>query len=120
MPKVMLVEDDENMFSLLSMFLEFEGFEVSCWNGNGDMESFLEILRREQPALLFLDVHLRKLNGFDLLHQVRSDPSMKDIRVLMASGMEFTRRCQEEGADGFILKPFEPDELVEVIRNTLG
>jgi DNA-binding NarL/FixJ family response regulator len=45
---------------------------------------------------------------------------MKDIRVLMASGMEFTRRCQEEGADGFILKPFEPDELVEVIRNTLG
>jgi CheY-like chemotaxis protein len=84
------------------------------------MESFLEILRREQPALLFLDVHLRKLNGFDLLHQVRSDPSMKDIRVLMASGMEFTRRCQEEGADGFILKPFEPDELVEVIRNTLG
>lgn len=120
MPKVMLIEDDENMFSLLSMFLEFEGFEVSCWNGNGDVESILALVRREQPALIFLDVHLRKLNGFDLLRQVRGDPGMKDVRVLMASGVELTRKCQEEGADGFILKPFEPDELVEVIRQTLG
>ena len=120
MPKVMLIEDDENMFSLLSMFLEFEGFEVSCWNGNGDIDSILEILRREQPALVFLDVHLRKLNGFDLLHQVRSDPGLKDTRILMASGMELANKSQDEGADGFILKPFEPDELVEVIRHTLG
>jgi DNA-binding response OmpR family regulator len=120
MPKVMLVDDDENMFSLLSMFLRFEGFEVSCWDRRGDIEAILESLRQEQPDLAVLDVHLRQLNGFDLLQRIREDPDMQEMRVLMASGMELTHKCLEEGADGFIQKPFEPEELADLIRKTLG
>ena len=119
MPKVMLVEDDPNMFSLLSMLLEFEGYEVVVWDGEGDTHSILATIRREQPGLVFLDVHLRQLNGFDVLRLLRTDPGTKGTRVLMASGMDMTYKCQQEGADGFILKPFMPDELVGEIRRTL-
>jgi DNA-binding response OmpR family regulator len=120
MPKVMLVEDDANMFSLLCMLLEFEGYEVIAWDGNEDIESILTTIRREQPELVFLDVHLRHLSGFDLLRKLKNDPNLDRMRVLMASGMDLNYKCRQEGADGFILKPFMPDELIGVIQQTLS
>ncbi len=118
--KVMLVEDDANMFSLLHMLLEFEGYQVVLWEGGGQVEDILSILQRERPALVLLDVNLRHLNGFDVLRQIRRDPELQGTRVLMASGMDMTYKCRQEGADGFILKPFMPDELIGAIQQTLG
>jgi DNA-binding response OmpR family regulator len=77
------------------------------------------LIRRERPHALFLDVHLRQLNGFDLLHLLRKDSELGRTRVLMASGMDLTVQTQLQGADDFILKPFMPDELVSKIQHML-
>jgi CheY-like chemotaxis protein len=55
-----------------------------------------------------------------VLHSLRKEPELDGVRVLIASGVEMTDRSQEEGADGFILKPFMPDELLDKIQQTLG
>lgn len=120
MPKVMVIEDNTNVFSLLHMLLEFEGYEVVHWEGGEQVEEVLDLVRKEQPSLILLDVNLRHLSGFEILHALRKDPQLQDTRVLMASGMDMTHRSRQEGADGFIAKPFEPDELIQTIQETLG
>lgn len=119
MTKVMLIEDDANMFSLLHMLLEFEGYEVVTWQGGEKTEDVIQALRAQKPDLVLLDVHLRHLNGFDVLRSLRQTADMRGMRVLMASGMDMTYRSKQEGADGFILKPFMPDELIGKIKETL-
>jgi len=122
MPKVMLVEDDENMLAVLRMFLDLEGFEVVQLNSNKDFQSIEEILgfiQRELPELLVMDVHLNEIDGFELLRRLRKDITLPGVHVLMSSGIDFTNKCKQEGADGFILKPYMPDELMESIQKIL-
>jgi DNA-binding response OmpR family regulator len=120
MPKVMLIEDDANMFSLLTMLLEYEGYEVIQWDGGEKVEDVITVLNQELPDLVLLDVHLRHLDGFDVLNSMKKEPALNSMRVLMASGMDMTYRSKQEGANGFILKPFMPDELIQKIQQTLG
>ena len=119
MHKLMLIEDDDTMRSLLQTLLEFEGFQVMQLDGGTSLEDILARLRGDQPDLILLDVHLRNLSGFDLVKQLRQDVEIKSIRVLMYSGMELSTECREAGADGFVLKPFMPEDLVATIRKTL-
>jgi len=119
MPKVMLIEDDDVMLSLLQTLLEYEGFQTVQLDGEGTVGEIVSRVRREKPELLLLDVHLRHLNGFDLLRKLRQDDELKSIRVLVSSGMELSTQSHLEGADGFILKPYMPDDLVGRIRDTL-
>lgn len=120
MPKVMLIEDDETMLSLLNAFLEIEGFDVSNPDLNGNIEGILTDMRQARPDLVLLDVHLNQLNGFDLLLNIRQDSSLKSTRVLMSSGMDLSRECDDQGADGFLLKPYMPEDLIGKIWQTLG
>jgi DNA-binding response OmpR family regulator len=123
MTKVMLVEDDETMLSLLRMLLQLENFEVvlagqDTAQADSSLENILTIIRRELPDLVLLDVNLRQFNGFDLLRRIRQDAELSGLRILMSSGMDFGQRCYQEGADGFILKPYMPEELIKKIRDT--
>jgi DNA-binding response OmpR family regulator len=119
MPKVMLVEDDANMFSLLQMLLQYEGYEVVAPEAGAEADEIIQLAQREIPALLFLDVHLGRFSGFDLLCVLREDPGLVGMRILMASGMDMSYKCRQEGADGFIMKPFMPDELIEEIQKII-
>ncbi|HEX7975705.1 MAG TPA: response regulator [Anaerolineales bacterium] len=116
----MLIEDDETMLSLLNAFLEIEGFDVSNPDLNGNIEGILTDMRQARPDLVLLDVHLNQLNGFDLLLNIRQDSSLKSTRVLMSSGMDLSRECDDQGADGFLLKPYMPEDLIGKIWQTLG
>lgn len=116
----MVVEDDEAMLSLLHTLLQIEGFEVVHSPGTSDLNDILDITRHEKPDLILLDVNLYRLDGFDFLHCLRQDADLKNTRVLMSSGMDFSMRCYQEGADGFILKPYMPDELIEKIHQTIN
>ena len=122
MAKVMLVEDDPTMFDLLKTLLTLEGFEVSVASGSPDI---LKQVRSESPDLILIDVHLRlangqEVNGFDLLKQIRQDPTIKDTRVLMSSGIDFRYKSEDEGADGFIHKPYMPDDLIKKLKAFVG
>lgn len=111
------------MLSLLRMLLEIEGYEAVEWDASAErdqLEDLVTAVQHERPDILVLDVHLQGLSGFDLLRLIRADPYLKQIRVLMSSGMDLASKCRREGADGFIQKPYMPDELIKVIQITLG
>jgi DNA-binding response OmpR family regulator len=109
----MLIEDDPTMMGLLTTLLELDGYQVlSVQEGEHPAEAIL----REVPDLVLLDVNLRGLSGLDVLRQVRAEESLKDVRVLMSSGMDYRDVCLEAGADGFLLKPFMPDDLMTRVK----
>jgi DNA-binding response OmpR family regulator len=119
MIKVMLVEDDPTMVGLLKTLFTLEGFEVISF-GRG--EDLLATIKKQEPNVILLDVHLRvgggqEINGFELLSQIRSDEALKDKKVILSSGIDFTIKSKEAGSDGFILKPFMPDELIKMIKS---
>jgi DNA-binding response OmpR family regulator len=120
MHRIMLVEDDETMRSLLQTLLQIEGYDVREMGRDDKLDDLLAVLHQEKPDMILLDVTLRYFDGFDLLKRLRNDPSLKSIRVLMSSGMDFSMRCYQEGADSFLLKPYMPEELISRINQILG
>ena len=118
--KVMVIEDDDTMSSLLDTLLQLEGYRVVQVKQERNLEEIITTMRQEKPALVLMDVHLRQVNGFELLHHLRMDKDLLSTRVLMSSGADYSQHSQESGADGFIMKPYMPDELVEKIKKALG
>ncbi len=118
MTKIMLVEDDHTMRSLLKTLLEMEGFKVIF--GPGHADALLEALRAAKPALLVMDVHLAGgINGIDLLDSIRQDKELQHTRVVITSGMNYDEAALAAGADGFLQKPYMVDDLLNLIRQTL-
>ncbi|HEY5573804.1 MAG TPA: response regulator [Anaerolineales bacterium] len=125
MPKVMVIDDDKNMLSLLDTFLTLEGYQVAKIGGGVSLkgEEVHRAIQHERPDLIIMDVHLNKvsgLDGFDLLHRLREEPDLSGTYVLMSSGIDFSQKCKRAGADGFMMKPFMPEELLNQIRKYLG
>lgn len=123
MPKILIADDEPHIRLLLEQTLEEfddEGVKLIIVS-NG--EDALEAIKTEKPELVFLDVMMPKMNGFDVCHAVKNDLGMKDVYVviLTAKGQEFDKqRGSEVGADIYMTKPFNPDEIVEKAREVLG
>jgi two-component system, OmpR family, alkaline phosphatase synthesis response regulator PhoP len=119
-----LVADDEAHIRLLIRQaleeLEDEGVEIlTAENG----EEALEIIRSEKPNLVLLDVMMPKMNGFDVCQRVKTELGMRDVYVIMltAKGQEYDKhRGEEVGANFYMTKPFDPDELLARTREALG
>jgi DNA-binding response OmpR family regulator len=120
MHKVMVVEDDKSMLELLTALLEIEGFQVTTSPRLACLDDIYSEVVQAQPDLVLVDVHLGQSSGFDLLSRIKSDNNSTGFKVLMSSGMEMGKEAQLRGADGFILKPYMPDELVFQIKQILG
>ncbi|MCJ7623993.1 MAG: response regulator [Anaerolineaceae bacterium] len=116
MAKLMLVEDDTTMRSLLKTLLEIEGYEViGCVETS--KEKIINSIKENQPDMLILDVHLRGSNGLDIVKDLRQDNQTFDLPVLMSSGMAMEDQCLQAGANTFLLKPYMPDELIQKLRH---
>lgn len=119
MPKVMLLEDDPTMLHLLDTLLQLEGFEVfapSDWVPEGIPAQ----IQQERPQALVMDVHLKQTNGFSLINNIRQTPGLENLKVILTSGLDLREQSQKAGADGFLLKPFMPEELVHTLRANLA
>lgn len=113
MKKVLLIEDDQTMLSLLNIILSMEGYQVLEWQEQDDPVTKIV---EGSPDLAMIDVHLKDINGIDLVKDIRQQPDLAELRILMSSGMDYRATCIENGADDFILKPYMPDELTEKIK----
>lgn len=113
MPKVLLAEDDFTMVSLLKTLLQMEKYEVIALDISADV---VASVRAEKPDVLLMDVHLFDQNGLDILDSLRRAKDVRDTRVLMSSGANMREECMSRGADGFLMKPYMPDELFEQIK----
>jgi CheY-like chemotaxis protein len=115
MLKVMLIEDDQTMVSLLTTLLDLEGFMVKAPSDH-QVKGLLNALIDEHPQVALVDVNLREGSGLDLVREIRQEPEIKDIHILMSSGLNLKQECLQAGADGFIMKPFMPDDLIALIH----
>ena len=121
--KVLIVDDEAYIRLLMEQTLEdFEdqGIEILT-AGNG--EEALKIIQTEAPDLVFLDVMMPKMNGFEVCQAVKRDLRYKDVFIVLltAKGQEFDRlRGEQVGADVYMTKPFDPDELIEITKKVLA
>ncbi len=116
--KIILCDDDPTMRSLLETLLAMEGYDAVSFIESTD-EKFINYLIVEQPRAVLLDVHLAYSNGIDLLVKIKQVEQLKDMFVLMTSGMDLQKECKEHGADGFLLKPYMPDDLISWLRRII-
>lgn len=110
MTRILLVEDDNTMRSLLETLLQLEGFETHSF-GVIDEDDLLENISTFQPDALLLDVHLQNTSGIDVLQKIRQKSDMA-IKIAMISGEDLAAECLSAGADKFLLKPFDTAEMI--------
>ena len=115
--RLLVVEDDASIRLGLQELLATEGYEViTCARG----DRVLETVRRDQPALIVLDVMLPKVNGYDLCRQLRQAGHRVPILLLTAKGQEMDKVVGlESGADDYVTKPFGVRELLARIHALL-
>jgi DNA-binding response OmpR family regulator len=114
MTTVLLADDDYTMVSLLKTLLGMEGYQVlTLLDKTGDI---LENIRAAKPDILLIDVYLGDRNGLDVVREIRQAPDLNSIKIVMASGIDKTEECLQAGADVFLLKPYMPNELFEILR----
>ena len=117
MKKILIVEDEESIRGFLKINLKRNGFEVLETN-NG--EEGLEILEREEPAMVILDVMLPGIDGFEVCKRIREKQEDIGIIMLTAKGQEMDKIIGlEYGADDYMVKPFNPMELLLRIKAIL-
>jgi len=117
MPKIMLAEDDQTMVTLLETLLGMEGYQVVSLGVDDDV---FESVRQDRPDVLLLDVHLPNANGLDVLTQLRAHGETKDLSVVMTSGLNLETECINSGANNFLLKPYMPDELLNILAQNIN
>jgi len=112
--KVLVVDDDPDIVQLITQSLEEDGrFDVRVATNGFDAGMMVKEYR---PDLIVLDVMLPDINGKEVCHRVRADPTLVDVRILCISGMIEEDKIQElrlSGADDFMHKPFEIDYLID-------
>jgi two-component system phosphate regulon response regulator PhoB len=110
--KILVVDDDPDILSLVRYNLEREGFSVlTAANG----QDALQLVQSQPPQAIILDLMLPEVDGLEVFRQVKRDPTLSDIPVIMltAKGEEVDRVVGFElGADDYLTKPFSPRELV--------
>jgi DNA-binding response OmpR family regulator len=119
-PTILVADDEEDLRELVTYRLTRSGYQVI---GAGDGQEALELAAECTPDLMVLDVMMPKLDGYELTRRVRAEAALRSIPVIL-----LTARSQESdidrgfevGADDYLKKPFNPDELVARVRAVLG
>ena len=121
---VLIVDDEQHIRLLIEHTLEElddDGVEGSLTAADG--EEALEVIEAQHPDLVFLDVMLPRKNGFEVCRAVKQDLGLTDTHVVLltAKGQAYDReQGKAAGADAYLTKPFDPDELLELARGVVG
>lgn len=117
--KILIVDDDRSIGEMLQMLLEMNGYEVIFSQEPGKTE---ENITAQGTNLVLLDMLISGVNGTDVCARIRSDKTTKEVSILMMSALhDAGKRCKAAGANDFIAKPFEMDELLQKINKyTIG
>jgi PAS domain S-box-containing protein len=116
-PLILVVDDDPSANELIQFLLEAEGYDVIGATNGPDA---FEIAAREQPDLITLDVLMPEMDGFSVLNALKEDPTTVDIPVCIVSIIEDRALGYKLGAIDYITKPFESDDLLDAVHNTVA
>jgi DNA-binding response OmpR family regulator len=119
-PSVLVVEDDVHIAHVLSFMLERQGYQViHVADGRAAIQ---HVTSQPAPDLVLLDVMLPYVDGFEIVATIRAQASWADVPVLMLTAKNAERdsvRALDAGANDFIIKPFQPQELLARLRRYL-
>jgi two-component system response regulator MtrA len=113
MTLIMVVDDDQDLAEMLGIVLNGAGFEVDLVN-RGD--EALELFRAQRPDLILLDVMLPGMDGVEVARQIRNESMVPIVMLTAKSDTQDVVLGLEAGADDYMVKPFEPSELVARIK----
>jgi DNA-binding response OmpR family regulator len=114
---VLIVEDEADLASLLSDVLKEAGYDVELTTGTSAVQRAAEV----KPALILMDYVMPGINGATVVAQMRETMKVKLPPLVLVSGRpEVQRLADEVGADAFLYKPFDVDELLTLVARLLG
>ncbi|AWI74922.1 two-component system response regulator [Parazoarcus communis] len=117
--KILIADDEPNIVISLEFLLKREGFDVTVAT---DGEEAVNRIRSDRPDLVLLDVMMPKKSGFEVCQEVKADPELESIRILMLTAKGRDTEVSKGlalGADAYMTKPFSTKELVERVRSML-
>jgi DNA-binding response OmpR family regulator len=120
-PTVLVVEDDDHISQVLKFMLERQGYRVVHLADGRAAASHVESTPA-LPDLVLLDVMLPYVDGFEIVRLIRAQPTWGDVPVLMLTAKNTERdtvRALDAGANDFVIKPFQPNELLARVRRFL-
>ena len=119
--KILLVEDDSFLLGMYATKFEMEGFKVIMAE---DGEKAVRLALKELPDIILLDIILPKVNGFEVLRQVKAAPATANIPVLLLTNLSQKDEIEQGlkmGAEDYLIKAhFMPSEVVDKIKKTLN
>lgn len=116
---ILVVDDEPKLVRVVQAYLEREGYRVRT---AADGSAALELVRRQRPDLIVLDLMLPKVSGWDVCRSVRREPSSATVPIIMLTARDAVSDRivgLELGADDYLAKPFDPNELVARVRAVL-
>jgi chemosensory pili system protein ChpA (sensor histidine kinase/response regulator) len=119
MRTVLLVEDTNEQRNLVAFFLELNGYQVVV--ASDGIEGLAEA-RKSRPDLIMLDLGMPKMDGFQMMAELRADAALKDIPIVVISAWaspKHRERAEAAGADAFITKPFELSDILAAVQKFL-
>jgi DNA-binding response OmpR family regulator len=119
-PLVLCADDDEDILSLVTLRLQRAGFDVITAN-DGDVA--VELVREHRPVLAVLDVMMPRRTGYEVLAEVRADPALSGLKVILLSARvqeADVERGLDAGADAYLSKPFKAGDLVDKVGELLA
>jgi DNA-binding response OmpR family regulator len=117
--KILVADDNENIREALTYLLEDEGYQL--WLAKDGAETIKKV-KEFRPDILFLDIMMPEINGYDVCRAIKSDPDLKNTYIIMLTAkgqVAEQERGKEVGADEYIVKPFSPMEILTKIKNIL-
>lgn len=120
MPKCILIVDDEpDLVKVTAFRLKKSGYDVLT---SVDGKEALESIRNNPPDLVLLDLLLPRMSGDQVCREIKNDPKLKHIPVILftATAVNIPDKVKEVGADDYLTKPFDPQELMEKVKRYAG
>ncbi len=118
--KIMIVDDEPNIVLALKFLMEEEGFDVQCYyDGDTAMENVIKVV----PDLIILDVMMPGKDGFSVAKYIRNQPSLDNTSIIFLTAKGTSQDKMEgygSGAESYIVKPFDNDEIVARVHEVLG
>ncbi len=119
--KILIVDDDRVTLTMLEMILSRHGYQVLKAT---DGEEGLKLVSKEKPDTVISDMLIPKIHGLDLCTKIKQDPQLKEIKVILMTavykGTAFKFEAKNCGADHFIEKPIDTNELLDKLNELLG
>jgi two-component system, OmpR family, response regulator len=113
----MIVDDDKLTVTLLTTLLELDDFEVTSVPDGAN--AYVQA-GNVMPAAFLVDYHLADGAGTEFVRKLRADSRFATTPVVMASGLDRSEEATEAGANHFLIKPFDPDDLVQLLKKLLA